>query len=271
MAFTINNNTLSQGIPNRTAKNQRLLGDAYRKIGSGKAVSSAHDNAALLAIATRMSSEIRGINQSSRTANDGISLLQVADGGLANISDAQQRIRELAVQAGNGALNDSDRANIQLEVDQLQAQIGSIVNDTAFNGKQLLASGQTLDFQVGPDNGEALSFTLTDFSGAGAFGAVDVTTQANAQAALATMDTDMDRVTQERASIGGITGELETIINNLANRGENSAAAHSQMVDADMAQLSAEKTRAGILTQAGISVQIQANQSAANAYQLVAG
>lgn len=268
MAITINS-TNAQGLINRTNKSLREQSTLFRKIGSGKAIESAKDNAAMLAIATSMSSEIRGFNQAQRNVNDGISMLQVAEGGLSQVQDAQQRIRELAVQASNGTLTDSDRAAIQLEVDQLQSQISDVVSQTEFNTKNILSSGETVDFQAGANQGQTISHTFTDYSAA--FTNVDVSTQAGASSALATLDADINTVADGRSELGALMNRLESSANNLANAAENTSAARSRIQDADMAMLTAQQTSAAIRTQAGIAVQIQARQTSAAATQLLGG
>ena len=267
MAITINSSVLSQGLTARTGKAGDEQSSLFRKMASGKSIESARDNAALLAIASRMSSDIRGLNQAHRNANDGVSMLQVVEGGLSEIGDNQQRMRELSVQAANGTLTDSDRANIQTEIDQLQAQNDSIVSDTQFNGQNVLASNETIQLQVGPDQGETTSFALTDYSGG--FAPVDVTTQSAAMSSLATLDADISTVSQNRADAGAMLNQLESSISNLANRAENTADARSRIEDADMAQLSAESASASIRAQAGVAVQLQARQSATVAQQLI--
>ncbi len=208
-----------------------------------------------------------------RNANDGISLGQTAEGALGQIANNVQRIREIAVQAANGTLSDTNRQQLQKEVDQLTQEISRIVQTTSFNGTALLSGSSTLTFQVGAsgssDNQVQVTTTNLAVNGSGglytysgsltATGVINVTTQANASAAIANLDADISQISTIRSTFGAVQNRFEAVIANLQNYVENLEASRSRIMDADFAAETAALTRGQILQQAGVAVLGQAN------------
>jgi flagellin len=228
-----------------------------QRLSSGLRINSAKDDAAGLAIATRMDSQIRGINVAIRNANDGISLAQTAEGALSTVTDALQRMRELAVQAQNGSNGTTDRANLDTEYQQLSAEITRIAAQTKFNGIAIVgASAGAQTFQVGANNGDTLTITTTTVTTV----AGDLTTAANASTAVAALDTELNTITTNRATYGAAISRFGMAISNLSITGENQTAAKGRIMDADFAAETANLSRAQILQQAGTAMIAQANQ-----------
>ncbi len=242
-------------------KASNALQDAFKKLASGHKLNQASDNAANLAVVTRMTSQVEGMNQAVRNANDGISLTQVADAGLQNIQEGTQRLQELAVQSANGTLTDSDRQAIQAEVEQIQAQISDTISNTEFNGNQPLASNQTVNLQTGPDAGDQTDIDLQDLGAA--LNSVDLSTQAGAQSALTDLNANLSTISDARANLGASEARLESVVSNLENTAGALTEAGSRIRDADFAEVASNRTAASIRAQAGLAIQIQANQSAA--------
>jgi flagellin len=257
MALSINTNLLSLNAQRNLGTSQMSLATSMQRLSSGLRVNSAKDDAAGLAIANRMDAQIRGINVAIRNANDGISLAQTAEGALSTVTDALQRMRELAVQAQNGSNGTSDRANLDTEYQQLSAEITRIAAQTKFNGLAIIganAGAQTV--QVGANNGDTLTITtvaVTTVAGG-------VTTAAAASTAVAAIDTALDTITSNRATYGAAMSRFSMAINNLSIAGENQTAAKGRIMDADFAQETANLSRAQILQQAGTAMVAQANQ-----------
>jgi flagellin len=227
------------------------------RLSSGLRVNSARDDAAGLAIADRMNAQVRGINVAIRNANDGISLAQTAEGALATMTDALQRMRELAVQAQNGSNGTGDRINLDGEYQALSAEVTRIAAQTKFNGKAIVgADAGAQVFQVGANNGDTL--TITTATVATVTG--DVLTAGAASTALDAIDTKLDAVNTNRATYGAAMSRFGMAIQNLQIAGENQAAARGRIMDADFAAETANLSRAQILQQAGSAMVAQANQ-----------
>ena len=257
MALSINTNLLSLNAQRNLGTSQMSLATSMQRLSSGLRINSAKDDAAGLAIATRMDAQIRGINVAVRNANDGISLAQTAEGALSTVTDALQRMRELAVQAQNGSNGTTDRANLDTEYQQLSAEITRIAAQTKFNGIAIIGGGAGAQtFQVGANNGDTLTITtvaVTTVAGG-------VTTAAAASTAVAALDTALDTITTNRATYGAAISRFGMAINNLSITGENQNAAKGRIMDADFAQETANLSRAQILQQAGTAMVAQANQ-----------
>jgi flagellin len=253
---TINTNISSLNAQRNLNMSQASLATSMQRLSSGLRVNSAKDDAAGLAIATRMDTQIRGINVAIRNANDGISLAQTAEGALSTVTDALQRMRELAVQAQNGSNGSSDRADLDAEYQQLSAEVTRIASQTKFNGIAIVgvsAGAQT--FQVGPNNGDTLTVTTNTVTTV----AGDLTTAANASTALAAIDAKLDTITTDRATYGAAMSRFGFAIQNLSTTGENQTAAKGRIMDADFAAETANLARAQILQQAGTAMVAQAN------------
>jgi flagellin len=257
MAMTINSNIVSLNAQRNLSMSQSSLATSMQRLSSGLRVNSARDDAAGLAIADRMNAQVRGINVAIRNANDGISLAQTAEGALATVTDALQRMRELAVQAQNGSNGTSDRANLNTEYAALSAEITRIASQTKFNGTAIVgASAGAQVFQVGPNGGDTLTITTTTVATV----AGDLTTSANASTAVGAIDTALDTISTSRATYGAAMSRFSMAIQNLQITGENQQAARGRIMDADFAAETANLSRAQILQQAGSAMVAQANQ-----------
>ena len=256
MPQTINTNINSLNAQRNLNTSQSSLATSMQRLSSGLRINTSKDDAAGLAIADRMNAQIRGINVAIRNANDGISLAQTADGALATVTDALQRMRELAVQAQNGSNGTSDRANLDAEYQQLSGEVTRIASQTKFNGNTIIGSGAgTQTFQIGANNGDSLSVTtnqITTVTG-------DLTTSSNASTALAAIDSKLDVITTDRATYGAAMSRFAFAISNLQIAGENQSAARGRIMDADFAMETANLSRAQILQQAGTAMVAQAN------------
>jgi flagellin len=265
MALVVNTNIASLNAQRNLTKSQDDLNVALQRLSSGLRVNSAKDDAAGLYSAERMTADVRGANQAARNALDGISLGQVAEGALAEISNNLQRIREIAVQSASGTVE--DRTGLQAEVTQLEATNADILAKTKFNGVTLLTGGASITIQTGADNGDTVTITAGSISPTTAV----VSTSTGAAAALTSLDTDLDSVSQLRATFGAVQNRFESVISNLQSFSENTAAARSRILDADFAAETAKLTRAQILQQAGTSILSQANTLPQSALSLLQG
>lgn len=251
------------------------LNRSLERLSSGLRINRARDDAAGLAIAETMRSRVRGLAVAQRNAQDGVSLVQTAEGALSEVANILQRIRELAVQSANGTLSDSpNRSDLQAEVTQLLAQVDSIANQTEFNNLVLLngtVAGGTITLQVGADANQTLTVTLQNSLTTGplAISGVTVATAAGAQTAITTMDTALATLNTARANLGAAQNRLEFTISTLAIQEENAAAAESAIRDADIARETISFTRNQILIAAGTSVLAQANLVPQTALQLL--
>jgi flagellin len=257
MSMTINTNIMSLNAQRHLTTSQSSLATSMERLSSGLRVNSAKDDAAGLAIADRMNAQIRGTNVAIRNANDGISLAQTAEGALATVTDALQRMRELAIQAQNGTNGTSDRANLDTEYQALSAEITRLASQTKFNGVAIIGGGAGANvFQVGANNGDTLTITTTAVTTV----AGSLTTAANASTAVAALDTALDTITTSRASYGAAMSRFGMAIQNLSTTAENQSAARGRIMDADFATETANLSRAQILQQAGSAMVAQANQ-----------
>lgn len=257
MPMVINSNMNSMTAQRNLAMNQSSLSTSMQRLSSGLRVNNASDDAAGLAIATRMDSQVRGITVAIRNANDGISLAQTAEGASATTVDVLQRMRELAVQAQNASNGTSDRANLDTEYQALSSEITRIAEATKFNGTAIVGSAAGAQvFQIGSNNGDTLTVTTATITTV----AGGLTTAALASTALAAIDTEIGVQTTARASYGAAINRLGFAVSNLAISGENQAAAKGRIMDADFAAETSNLSRAQILQQAGNAMIAQANQ-----------
>ena len=287
MAITMRTNMSSLDGQRNLMLNQKELDNSMRKLASGYRITRASDDAAGLAISEKRRSQIMGTNQAIRNANDGISVIQTTDGGLGEIENIVQRIRELAVQASNGTLVTSDQVAIQQELGQIMSEIDAIADRTKFNGIQLLGGDTTtMTLQVGANEGDTLEVGLSNFSSSGAmadlntkvlsFTGVAGTAAAASFAGIAmTMITVADEaiglINNQRAVLGAVQNRLEHTIAVQQVASDNLSAANSRIRDVDVAAESAKMTKANILMQAGVSVLSQANQQPQMALKLLGG
>ena len=258
----INTNVSALRAQNSSRVANNMQSQAMERLSSGKRINSAKDDAAGLAISTRMNSNIRGMNQAIRNSNDGISLAQTAESAMGNISNILVRMRELAMQSANGTNNaSSDRTAIQAEVTELLGQIGDIASQTNFNGTALLDGSAATGFniQTGVNSGDVVNITIANMSTLGA--GTNLSTEAGANTALTALNTAIDTVAAERAKLGASQNRLEATVENLTSSVTNLADAKSRIEDADFSTESTNLAAASILAQASTAMLAQANQS----------
>ncbi len=257
------NNSFSGGTHFTSAQNK--TNNALTRLSSGNRINSAKDDAAGLAISDRMNSQIQGLNQAMRNANDGISLTQTADGALGESTNILQRMRDLSLQASNGIYNDKDRASINAEFSQLQSELDRIAETTTFNGKNLLNGNMKsgASFQIGPNANETIHVTIDGVTPADlGTNSLNLTTVENAQNALGAIDEAIGKVSETRSELSSVQNRFESSISNLGNVSENIAASKSRVSDADYAAEVSNLLKNRLLQQAGLAMQSQANQSA---------
>ena len=258
------------------ARNERALGTAMEQLSTGRKINSAADNASGLAISARMTSQIRGLDQAVRNANDAVSMVNTAEGALDEITDMLQRIRELAVQSGTGTTSSNDRVYIDAEFDHLIAEIERVSANTEWNGRAIMAgaaggaatvSGVTYQVGMDPSQTIAVNFgnmasdaTMASLNGFG----LDATTVASAIAkasrVITAADVAIEAVSTQRATFGAVSNRLEHAIDNLTNVSTQTAAARSRILDTDYAASTSELARTQIIQQAGTAMLAQANQ-----------
>lgn len=277
MGLVINTNVAAINVTRILSRSAQALDRSLERLSSGLRINRAADDAAGLAIAEGFRTQIRGAGMAQRNVQDGISLVQTAEGGLSEVTNILQRIRELAVQAVNGTLSDTNRADLQLEVDQLLKQILDISEDTEFNGIPMLFNGfpfnqptTTITLQVGANPGQTLGivFTAANPTTLGV-NTVNVTTADLASTSIGLADDGLSTVNTLRADLGAIQNRLEFTINTLAIQAENSAASESSIRDANIALETIAFTRNQILVSAGVSILAQANLVPQTAIQLL--
>ena len=276
MGLRINTNVASLNAQRNLMGTKWGLDKSLEKLSSGYRINRAGDDAAGLAISENLRAQIRGLKQASRNASDGVSLVQVAEGGLNEISSILIRLRELAVQAASDTIGPVERQFLNVEYDQLVSETDRIADGTEFNGTQLLSgTGSILDFQVGTKNDPNIDRLSFDASKADANSAAlginltSVADKASAQNSLAAIDSAIVSVSAMRADFGAIQNRLQSTIGNIAVSTENLSAANSRIRDVDIAEETAEMTKNNILLQAGTSVLAQANQSSNTALALL--
>jgi len=248
------------------------LNTAMERLSTGKRINSAKDDAAGLAISSRMTSQVRGLTAAMRNANDGISLAQTAEGAMGEIGNMLQRMRELAVQSANGTNSTSDRTSLQAEVTQLLSQIGDIASRTTFNGTNLLSAASTINIQTGLNTGETVGLSLSAMTTTAlGVGTVDLSTAAGASTALAALDTAIDTVNTGRAGLGAAQNRLEATVSNLTSTVTNLTEARSRIEDADFSAETTQLAKSQILNQAATAMLAQANQSQQGVLSLIRG
>ena len=278
----INTNLMSLNAQRNLSATQSALATSVQRLSTGLRVNSAKDDAAGLAIAERMNTQVRGMNVAIRNANDAISLSQTAEGALSKINDMGQRMRELAVQSANATNNDTDRASLDAEFQALSAEIKRNLDGTSFNGTKLFAALATLTFQVGANNTatDQISVVTTDLTkdtkltavlGATGGGGTpaDIKSAANSTAALEKLDSMLATVNAKRAEFGATQNRFEAVIQTLQVSAENQTAARSRIMDADFASETAALTRSQVLQQAGTAMLSQANSLPNNVLSLL--
>ena len=277
----INTNIMSLNAQRNLSATQSALATSVQRLSTGLRVNSAKDDAAGLAIAERMNTQVRGMNVAIRNANDAISLAQTAEGALSKINDMGQRMRELAVQSANATNSESDRASLDAEFQALSAEIKRNLDGTSFNGTKLFAALATLTFQVGANNTatDQIAVITADLTkdttltgvlgGAGGATAADIKSAANSTAVLEKLDSMLATVNSKRAEFGATQNRFEAVIQTLQVSAENQTAARSRIMDADFASETAALTRSQVLQQAGTAMLSQANSLPNNVLSLL--
>jgi len=267
MSMTINTNAASLNAQRNTALTTSSLTTTMQRLSSGLRVNSAKDDAAGLAIADRMNTQVRGMNVAIRNAGDGVSMAQIAEGGLSGINDMLQRMRELAVQASNATNKTEDIQKLDQEYKELSKEVNRMVGATQFNGMTILKGSAALTFQVGAGHSvnnqisvAAINMTSALSSVAGSAGVSLGSTQSAARATIKLLDSALAEVNTNRATLGAVQSRFENTIAYLRNAVENQSAARGRIMDADFASETANLSRAQIMQQAGTAMIAQANQ-----------
>ncbi|SFR55896.1 flagellin [Pseudidiomarina maritima] len=259
----INTNMTSLIGQQNLQKSQSSLQTSMERLSSGLRINSAKDDAAGQAIANRMTAQITGMRQAQRNANDGISMVQTMEGGLNQINDNLQRIRELAVQAASDTNSADDRTSIQTEITERVAEIDRIAGGASFNGTNLLNGAATLNIQVGANTtlNDSIAVATVDATSTGlSIGGLSVSDATTSQATIDAVDAAMATIDTSRSTLGATLNRFDSVVENLATTSTNLSAARSRIEDADYAVEVSNMTRAQILQQAGTSVLAQANQ-----------
>jgi flagellin len=255
MSLRINTNVEAFDAHRNLEATSNKLAKSMQRLSSGMRINSAADDAAGLAISQKLTAQVNGVDQAGRNVQDGISLVQTAEGSLSEVHSMLQRIRELAVQYSNGTLSTSDKNAISSEVSQLTAEIERTGQTAQFNNLSLLNSSQTISFQVGANDGEVISVSTVSLGSA--VGTIDLTSST----VLADVDAAIDAVSAQRATFGAVQNRLEHTYNNLQTYEQNLSASNSRIVDVDMAAEMVNFTKNQILQQAGTAMLAQANHA----------
>lgn len=268
--MSVVNSNISAVVAQRAmAVNQRDLTTAMTRLSTGKRVNGSADDAAGLAIGNKLGTRISSLNMAVRNANEGISLLQTADGAAETLSDMLFRMRELAIQSGNDTNSSSDRSALQIEISSLQGQITNVLDNTEWNGMKALkgeaGSSGTVSFHVGASTADAFTLDMTSLDTGSLADAqtsvsINIATRSGATNALSTIDDALTEIDQARTLWGATANRLVYAADNAANVSMNSSASRSRIMDADYAQTTADLARAMILDQAGAAMLTQANQ-----------
>ena len=285
----INTNTAATITSNAMAINSRSMSESMERLSTGQRINSASDDAAGLAISSKMTSQIRGLDQAVRNGNDAIAMIQTADGAAVEISDMLPRMRELSVQAATGTNTTADVTSLNTEFTALRDQIEFVAENTEWNGTAILdgsvgstvSATNVVSFQIGANNAQTVAIDFGDFNLAagataaaagvsqGALGADLSALAVNTAAAITTLDAAIAGVNSQRSSYGSMVNRLEYAVDNLANVSQNAAASRSQILDADYATESTELARTQIIQQAGTAMLAQANQQSQSVLTLL--
>lgn len=265
MGLFVNTNVSSLNASRQLLSSSNALDVSFQRLSSGFRINSARDDAAGLQISDRLTSQVQGLDQAVRNANDGISVAQTAEGALQEITTSLQRIRVLAVQSQNGINSSSDRAALELEVTALQQEISRIASTTQFAGVNIIDGNYSAAFLVGANAGQTISVNISRPGGFGSSGLfngtlVSVSTEGLASAALTSIDTAISIIGGTRATLGAVQNRFTSTIRNLSNISENVSSARSRIRDTDFAVETAALTRNQIVQQASTTVLSQANQ-----------
>ena len=270
----INTNIGAMKAANSANAAGKALGTAMERLSTGKRINSAKDDAAGLAIATSMTSQVRGMNQGIRNANDGISMAQTAEGALGEVSNMLQRVRELAVQAASETYSSDDRDNLQSEIDALQTQMTNVLTNSEFNGVKLFdgsaGTAGAVKIQTGANSTDTVTLTFSDLSAvSGAPYSVSGADGTAATTTMGTVDTQLDAINTARAGLGASQNQLESAINTMVAGSTNLSDARSRIEDTDYSAETTALAKSQILSQASSAMLAQANQSQQNVLSLL--
>ena len=260
----INTNVSALLAQNAMTKNSRAQGAAMEQLSTGSRINSAKDDAAGLAIGQSMTNQVRGLNQAVRNLNDGVNMMQTAEGALSETSNMLQRMRELAVQAANGTYSATQRAYLDTEFQALSAQITKVSTQTKWNDTQLLGvTGSNFVFQAGKDNTQTITATINDMSQDGLLLTavnISVATVTGSAVAITSLDVAIGKVNTQRANIGAVINQMTYAVDNLSNVSANASASRSSIMDTDYAAASTQLSKTQIIQQAATAMLAQANQ-----------
>jgi len=263
MAFSIRNNTEAMFTHNSLSQTQTELAGVMQRLSSGYRINSAADDAAGLAISEKLSAQVRGLTQAGRNAQDGVSVLQTADAALSQQGSLLQRVRELSVEGANDTLTSADRSNVQSEIDQMLTELDRFASTTEFNTKTLISGSMAstaMTLQVGANASQVIAFTIMQSTAASlGVSGIAVSTQASANAAIASIDAAINSISTERAKLGALQNRLTATISNLNAQSQTMTESVSRIRDTDVAAETINLTRLQILQQAGVAAQAQAN------------
>jgi flagellin len=260
MALVVNSNISSLNTQRQLTNSTNDLSTSYERLSSGKRINSAKDDAAGLQISSRLTSQINGLNQASRNANDGISLAQTAEGALDEVTNILQRMRTLSVQSANGSNNDDDRKALDNEFGELELEIQRIASQTSFGGVALLNGTYNEDFQVGAYANEKIAVNISQNFETLIGVSSTITSAGGAQTAIAALDVAIQTTTESRAELGATQNRFSSAIRSNDNTAQNISASRSRIEDTDYAKESATLARNSVLQQAASSMLAQANQ-----------
>ena len=265
----INTNLNAMIATNQMSKNTALAGSSMEKLSTGLRITKAGDDAAGLAVSEKMRAQIRGMEQAERNVQDGISMVQTAEGALEEAGNIAQRMRELGVQAGNDTLSDDDRTKVKEELTQLQDEMKKISEETKFNGKQLLNTAGTFTIQAGA-NSETRTITTADLSSiANGLSTITISSSSQAQSFVENVDKALTSINDARSALGAMQNRLEYTANNLTTSTENLTAAESRIRDVDVAKEMVTLSKLNILNQASQAMVSQAKQQPESVSQLL--
>ena len=257
----INTNVSALSAQNALRTNARSMSTTMEQLSTGSRVNSAKDDAAGLAIGQSMTSQIRGLNMAVRNINDGVNMMQTAEGAMIEQSNMLQRMRELAVQASNGTVSDTQRSYLNTEFQALTSQIGSIATQTTWNGTDLMSATSTFSFQAGASSGQTISVIITEMSTSSlGISTASITSAAIAATTIATLDTALNSINSQRATIGAGINRMTYSADNMSNIAANTTASRSTIMDTDYATASTNLAKNQIIQQAATAMLAQANQ-----------
>jgi len=257
----INTNVNALFAQSAMKTNARDMTSAMQELSTGNRINSAKDDAAGLGIAQNMTAQIRGLNMAVRNANDGVNMMQTAEGAMVEQSNMLQRMRELSVQAANGTYSSTQRGYISKEFTQLQSQVSTIANNTKWNGLSLMAASGTFSFQVGASSGQSVGVQVGKMTMSGLTGvSLSITTASAALTSIGGLDSALATINRQRATIGAGINRLTYASDNLSNISSNLAASRSTVQDTDYATASTQLSKAQIIQQASTAMLAQANQ-----------